>query len=213
MKRIAFILGVVFLAAVTAMAQGPVGLMVGDTFELREPRAMMAGAGINVGEDTTFFGARFTMSLTERVCAFGDIGIIDIDDLDDDPGIQIGAVYTFTDGEQAFDLGVRGAYATVFFDDFDYSSLSGMLVGSMSLDAQVEGLSVYGGVGLLFWESDVDGRIVVRGEVVSATIDDDDTETVLAVGIVHDLSSRLSVYAEYNHVDDSFFGGGVRCSL
>jgi len=222
MKRICAVSLVVVIVATAAWAQGPVGLMVSETAAPKAPGAKMIAGGVTIGDDSDFFGGRFSAGVFENLLLFGDVGILNSDDIDEsDPGIQIGGIYSVP-VDLPVDLAARGAYATVFFDDYDYYSLSAMALASKDLEVEAHPLSVYGGIGLLYWEVEADVTVpIVVGQqdgtgvpgVTRVHAKDDDTEIVVVAGAILDITEQLSVYVEYNHVDDSFFGGGVRWAL
>lgn len=221
MRRYSVVWLVVVLVAATGWAQGPVGLQIAETAGPKPVGQVLWSGGLCIGDDTTFYGVRGALALSEAVQLFCDAGIVDMDDVDEDIGIKVGGLVALP-VELPFDAGVRGTYETVFFDDFDYYALSVMGVGSVDAAAYVAGLSLYGGLGLAYWDAEVEGEGVgewvwvdERGAFRRSSVDseDDAVEVAFSLGALYDMTGRLSAFAEYSHVDDSFLGLGVRLAL
>lgn len=210
MKKLRIIFAVLLAGTAVSLAQGPIGLMVSETAARKSAGSTVLAGGVTIGDNSEFYGGRLSGAVSEQVTLFGDVGIADFDNVEgSDPGVQMGAIVNLP-ADVPVDLAARGAFATAFFDDVDYYSLSGMLLASKDLTTDVRGLSLYGGVGLFYWNED---REIGGPPGSDHHVENDDTELALAVGAILDVTDRLDLYIEFNEVDDSFLGGGVRWAL
>jgi len=171
------------------------------------PGTFDASGGFVFGDDVNFYGGRFNYNTTEELSVFGDLGLIDIDDLDMGFGLQGGVLYRLPEiQDMPFDFGVRGTlgYGAVSDDlDVDYLTFSVMGLASFTID---EMFSVYGVLGLAYVRQEVSGRI--EGFRVSVT--DSDMEPAIGVGVLANFTPEIAAYAEFLHVDDGWFGLGAK---
>jgi hypothetical protein len=145
MKKLAVALAVLVMAS-GAMAMMPV-LQVAQTAEPVEVGSLSATAGLVLGVgdiDMTTLGARVTYGAIENLIVAADIGY----ELESEfIGIAIAAQYSLAMLELPVDLAVRLGYAFWDMEFQDMGALNAMLLVSGRIE-QVEGLALYGGVGM-----------------------------------------------------------------
>ncbi|TFH16679.1 MAG: hypothetical protein E4H02_04950 [Lentisphaerales bacterium] len=145
MKKLAVALAVLVMAS-SAMAMMPV-LQVAQTAEPVEVGSLSATAGLVLGVgdiDMTTLGARVTYGAIENLIVAADIGY----ELESEfIGMAIAAQYSLAMLELPVDLAVRLGYAFWDMEFQDMGALNAMLLVSGRIE-QVEGLALYGGVGM-----------------------------------------------------------------
>lgn len=145
MKKLAVALAVLVMAS-GAMAMMPV-LQVAQTAEPVEVGSLSATAGLVLGVgdiDMTTLGARVTYGAIENLIVAADIGY----ELESEfIGMAIAAQYSLAMLELPVDLAVRLGYAFWDMEFQDMGALNAMLLVSGRIE-QVEGLALYGGVGM-----------------------------------------------------------------
>ncbi len=143
MKKLAVALAVLVMAS-GAMAQV---LQVAQTAEPVEVGSLSATAGLVLGVgdiDMTTLGARVTYGAIENLIVAADIGY----ELESEfIGMAIAAQYSLAMLELPVDLAVRLGYAFWDMEFQDMGALNAMLLVSGRIE-QVEGLALYGGVGM-----------------------------------------------------------------
>ncbi len=189
--------GMTLGAAFGVQAQG-VGLQVGDTADARAAGQFQVTPGAVFGDDVSFYGLRESYSVFDELRVFLDLGAINAKDSDVDFGAQVGALACLPSEDLICDLGLRTAIYYINTDIWDLLGASLMLVTSD--ETILDNLFVYGGVGGDFSIKTMDSS------------EDDETEVnpAFSLGALYRFTDRLSLYLEVTHVDDVFFGGGLR---
>ncbi len=150
-----------------------------------------AGIVLGLGDvDTKIIGVRGTMGVIDNLLVAVDVGY----EIDSElVGLGITAQYTIP-VDLPVALAARVGYAAWDFEFEDRGSLEVLAVVSSPIDA-VDGLAVYGGIGLLLpLASGADLELMVTG------------------GATYDLAAvdeNLAVYAELTYVNDASIGGGA----
>jgi hypothetical protein len=142
---------------------------------------------------------------------FADLGWVNVDEWDGGPAIQVGGLFSLPLQQMPFNMAIRGTVYKPFIDS-DVSITGVSLWGVVSVPLNVgapakkgaahKGLSIYGGVGLDHQRWTVDAG--------PHDVSDSNTDLGISVGVIMYVSDQLSFYGELSHVDDPFFGGGVR---
>lgn len=201
---------VLVLMTASVMAQGYV-LQIGETAAPVDAGRPGGTVGFNVGDDTTYVGARGLWGPNDSLTLFAEAGLITVDqdgtDVDG-KSIAIGGTLALPLGLPV-DLAVRGVLIKPFFDDVDTEygkielSIYSVLVqgvASMPIEA-VPGLSAYAAGGLAYTSTEV--------EWSGSSEDDTETELALAIGANMVLGDTVNLFVELSHIDDAFFGGGA----
>jgi len=214
MRKVIIVVMILGVIAGMACGQG-YSLQVAESAAPSAQGLMRASAGINFGDEVTFYGVRGTYGVIEGLQVFADIGMADSDEMDSAMSIQGGAIYALP-VEMPVDLAVRAAIAKPFFDDIEYPVynyyygyrleklsvdvlvMSAMLLASKDMSDMMANLTGYAGVGL------------ARMSVEIGDFDESETDLALAVGGIYQINDQLSVFAEIDYIDDPFFGGGAR---
>lgn len=220
MKCRIFSPGLVLVVLLTgkAWSQG-IGLPIADISGPQVDHWLWATAGTSVSDEFTFYGVRGTFGVTEGFRLFGDIGMVDITDEDNDIGVQGGMFYRFP-LELLADFGIR---ATLYATDTDMEDITG---GTLALTASQEvltqGMFIYGGAGV-----DVQNRRHPHPTEATAVPDPDDPNSVrlviednedqssteanpfLSIGGYVSFTDWLSAYVEVSQSDDTFLSCGI----
>jgi hypothetical protein len=186
MKKLAVALAVLVMAS-GAMAQV---LQVAQTAEPVEVGSLSATAGLVLGVgdiDMTTLGARVTYGAIENLIVAADIGY----ELESEfIGMAIAAQYSLAMLELPVDLAVRLGYAFWDMEFQDMGALNAMLLVSGRIE-QVEGLALYGGVGMDL-----------------PLADGPESELLATVGATYALPvESLSMYGELSMVRDEMVVG------
>jgi hypothetical protein len=186
------------VAAAAAMVAGGAFaqmLPVAQTADPVEVGKLMGTAGFNIGlgdAKAKSFGVRATYGAIENLSVFGDLAMVDVGD-SSKVSLGVGAEYSLAMLDvKPVDLAVRAEYAEVDFKFKDLGFISALAMASMKIE-QVDGLAVYGGVGIAY-------PLVSGGE----------SKFVIDVGAKYALPvENLSVFVEFSHADESAIGAGV----
>ena len=196
---------VVVMMAVPALAQFMGLPMAGGA---AAPGAGAAGisAGAVVGDDFNLYGGRASFAPVAGLTVFGGAGVIDPDgDADMGWALQGGGLFTLPLGLPV-DVGLRGTFGMAGFD-MDGGELSMWdITGGVLASKTIERLTPYAFLGVHHVDMTVD--IDGGGEA-----SEDETDLAVAGGVSFALNKQFSVYAEIAHIDDPFFGGGVRMNF
>ena len=178
--------------ASSAMAQL---LQVGQTAAKTDVGAISGTAGFSIGTgdfDVKVFGARCSYGVIENLLVVGDVGLAVLPG-DNKMGLGVAAQYTLP-VELPVDVAVRVGFGTYSVSDFsDAGAINAMLMASSKIEA-VDGLAVYGGVGIAY-------------PLVSGA----DMQFVGDVGATYGLASvckNLSMYGEVTYATEDV-GVGV----
>ena len=164
--------------------------------------------GLVVGENINLYGGRFSYHMYDQLMLFGDVGLVDPDGGDVGYGLQGGVQYAMPAAPgMLIDWALRGTVGYANLDqrfgrnkvNVDYYSMTVGGVASYWID---EMFSVYGFLGLA--HNRLSGS---RG------VSDNETDPALGVGGVVTLTPHFSLYGEVMHIDDLWFGLGVRADL
>lgn len=205
---------VLVLMTASVMAQGYV-LQIGETAAPVDAGRPGATVGFNVGDDTTYVGARGLWGPNDSLTLFGELGLITVDqDGTDVDGktVAIGGTLALPVGLPV-DVAVRGALIKPFFDDVNTGDgkvelnvycilLQG--VASMPIEA-VPGLSAYAAGGFAYTSTEVKWS----GMGMSGSEDDTETDLALAIGANMVLGETVNLFVELSRIDDNFFGAGA----
>ena len=206
MKRFIVFLAVCALAVpVTAQMAG---LPVADGATPLGPSVMRASGGIVLGDNMNLYGGRFWMGITEEITAFGDAGILSPDRGDNGFGGQVGGLYALP-LDVPFEVAARATLGYGKMDqkvfgtsvDISITTIGAGVVGSTIIDA----FTIYGYLGLNHTRSKV--------SYTGGSSSDSDTDPALGAGVAYEINPQLSVYGEIMHIDDPWFGVGVRYQL
>lgn len=210
MKRLAATLFMVLALVANTMGQG-FGLQIAETAAPDKAGVARFTGGVTLGDDTTFFGGRIAYSLADGVMGFADLGWVDVDEWDGGPGLQVGGIFSLPLQQMPFNMALRGTVYKPFIDS-DVSivgfSLWGVISAPLSMGAPVKkgaahkGVSIYGGVGFDHQRVTIDAG--------SHDVSDSNTDVGVSIGAIIYVNDQLSFYGELSHVDDPFFGGGIR---
>jgi len=203
MKRMAVAAGVVWGVAVSGYGAG-FGLPVGDTAYPVEQEFRRGSAYVAAGSDLSTYGARLSRGLVEGLTVFGDLGIVDVDDVDYGPGVQLGAVGAVPI-ELPVDVAGRGTVNVCTFDEGDMFGGTLALLVSRQLSALPE-FSLYVGAGAAYTEFDSDG-VKEDGTPIGP---DGKTEALVSGGALCDFDENWSAFAEFDYVEDPFYAGGLQ---
>lgn len=190
-------------------------LLTGQGPDLADAPPTALDAGVTLGDDSDYLGGRFNQSVGDNLQLFAEIGYADLD-LDVDGPALGGGAYLQLPVDTEFTVGLRGS--------FNYGMLEGSEAG---LDVEVDvwvltALAVIGGetsVDGLGWYANVglahfDGDVEVKGHGLGHNAElDSDTELLIGGGLNFIAGDRFTVFVGAEHVDDLFFGGGVRLGL
>lgn len=203
-KRTLAILSACFMAA-QAHAQ-VLGLPVASDAAPGMAGDMAVSGGIVLGDDLNLYGGRFSFNALDELVVFGDIGAVDPDHGDTGWGIQGGAQYSLDIPDFPADVALRGTagYASLdqgrgpFKVDIDIWTVTGGAVISHQID---EMFTVYGLLGLAY------SRVSASG------FSDSEVDPAAGVGVLLSFTPELSAYAEFMHIDDPWFGLGLRFDI
>lgn len=239
MRRLLGTLLVIGLLTTQALGQG-FGLQVADTAAAANSGMIQASAGLAVGEDAKFIGARAAFAPLSGLKVFvdggmillGEVGSISVDDSNTGFGVAGGVLYTVP-VQLPVDLAVRGTVYKPFFKDMNSEeSIAG--VGSMEISVSiigmniaavasmadvVAGLSPYVAAGLNYVRTTVEGSLeldIGHGMGAHSQSWDDtmsDTDPFISAGVIWALNNLLSFYAEVSHMGDLFAGAGARATF
>lgn len=196
--------GIVLLGTMVSFAHGQqFGVPVATDASRVLAGTFDVSGGLVLGDDINLYGGRLTYNLTDELSLFGDLGLIDADNLDMGFGGQGGALLRLPNlPDVPMDFGVRGTlgFGTISDDvDIDFLSVSALGLASYTID---ETFSVYGVAGLAYIRS----KVSFNG--FSST--DSDTEPAVGVGVTASFTPELSAYAEFIHIDDPWIGVGAK---
>jgi hypothetical protein len=209
MKKLVLVVMMMALAtSVMAMGVGPLA----QTAAPIDVGQINLNAGVVIGmdddHDQMLGSARVTYGVIEALLISIEAGY-DSDgfalDMSGDEGILtvgLAAQYALTMLDLPVDLAVRVGYSIPDTGNMgELSIVTPMLVVSAEI-GQVSGLAIYGGVGMAFFMGDL------------ADLADLDSELALVGGATYGLPVEgLSVFAEYQIIDDSFLGVGLTYGL
>lgn len=182
------------------------GLPVANDAAVGNTGDMAVSGGVVIGDDWNLYGGRFSYNPMNELEVFGGLGIVDPDRGDSGFGIQGGAQYALNLGDFPLDVGLRGTvgYANLDQDfgpttvDIDIWTVTGGAVISHSID---EMFSLYGLLGLAY------------SRFSSSGYSDSETDPALGVGLLLSVTPQFSLYGEVMHIDDPWFGFGVRFDI
>ena len=182
----------------SVMAQG-VGLQVGDTANVRTAGETEFAVGGAMAKHMATTAIRGQYSVQDNFRVFTDLGWAGPDNGRGNLGAQVGGLYAL-DLNFISDLGIRLAGYYVDTDSVRLSGGNAMLLSSGELI--LNGLFLYGGLG---------ADLSDRETVISPTQSDKTSKVNLAatVGALYHLTSRLSVFIEASHTDESVIGFGL----
>lgn len=192
MKKI-LVAGVILASMAGGVFAQGYGVPLADTAAPCEEGMFRLGASYTYEKYVRAYGVRLGYGLDEGIQIFGDLGGLDPDKSDMSLGFQVGGIYTLP-FELPIDLAVR-AILSKGFNDADYIGVGGGLMVSYDMEEFVEGLSLYGQLGIYYYKPD-------EG--------DKKTEAAITGGAMYALDENLSFFAEYSHIDENFYGGGIR---
>jgi len=148
MKKL-FAVAVALVLATSAMAQL---LQVAQTAEPTKQGDISATAGFTLwtgDSDVKVIGVRCSYGVIDSLLLVGDVGVTM--NGDNNFGIGIAGQYALPFEKLPVDLAVRVGYAAYDVSEMkDAGVIEAMLLASMKIE-QVEGLAVYGGVGIAYW--------------------------------------------------------------
>ena len=194
---------IILMLAVPAMAQFA-GLPIAGGAAASDAGQIGVSAGGVFGDDFKLYGIRGSYAVIQGLDVFLGLGAIDPDE-GADTGItgQLGAEFTLPT-DLPVDLAVRGTIARASFDldvGGDVTALT--LNGGMLVSKTIEQLTPYGFVGFNY----TDTEVKVDG---FGSVSDDETDFAIAIGLEFAVSDQVSLYAEIENVDDTFFALGGR---
>jgi hypothetical protein len=186
-------LGAIMGLALPSLAQ-PVGLPLLDTADTREPGSLEATPGLAFGEDMNFYGVRGTITITDELRAFVDIGRLDTRKKGDNMALQIGALYSLPMCSYC-DTAVRGA---LYYSNTDYMDISGgNLMLMCSDETLLDDLFAYAGLGV-----DVSQRKVYSS-------DHSEINPAVALGLTYRITDSFWLFTEADYIDDVFVAIGL----
>ncbi len=193
------------------------GLPVADD-ALSEAGRIEAGAGVTLESDVNLYGARVAYGVNDDISLFAGGGIIDLDGLDNEPYLQLGAKYRLPVADLPFDLALRAAFGITSFEEswrdpwgsykieIDLWTLNAGVLASKQIDQ----ITVYGLLGLSYWKTEVTGTARGAGESFRISESDTDTELAVAGGAMFAVNEQLSLYGELAHIDELFISLGAK---
>jgi len=195
------VIAMVLVMAVPAMAQFA-GLPIGGGAATPEAMKAGLGAGVVLNSDINLYGGRMGFTPTAGLTFFGDIGALDPDTGDMGLAIQGGALYSLP-VDLPVDMGLRGSLGWGGYDlevegDVKFFDINAGLLISKAINI----VTPYVFLGINY----VDATVKIRDVETS----DDQTDFAGTIGLSLELTEGVSVYGEYSHIDDSFFGFGGR---
>jgi len=195
------VIAIVLGMAVPAMAQFA-GLPIGGGAAAPDGMEAGLGAGVVLNSDINTYGGRMGFAPMARLTFFGDIGALDPDYGDMGLAIQGGALYSLP-VDLPVDMGLRGSLGWGGYDlevegDVTYFDVNGGLLISKAIDI----VTPYVFLGLNYVDATV--------KIGHAETSEDETDFAGTIGLSLEVAEGVSVYGEYSHIDDSFFGFGGR---
>lgn len=186
-------LGTILGLALPALAQ-PIGLPLFDTADTREPGNLEALPGFAFGEDMDFYGVRGTITVTDELRAFLDIGRLDTDKKGDNMALQAGGLYSLP----MLDLCDTALRAALYYTKTDYLDvMGGNLMLMFSDETLLDDLFAYCGAGI-----DLAQRKVYSSDKL-------DINPAVAAGLTYRITDSFWLFAEADYIDDVFVATGL----
>lgn len=190
-------------------------LMTGQAPNLGDGPVQALDGGVTIGDDTDYLGARYNLLVGDNLQVFGELGYADSDFDVDGPGFGGGA-YLQLPSSSELSFGVRGSWNYAMMEgggggadaDFDVWVLT--LLGVVGGETSVDGLTWHANGGIAHFDGDYD---VKAGGLHAKGGFDSDTELLIGVGAMYAFDDRFSGFVGIEHVDDTFFGGGLRLAF
>lgn len=195
----------VAMVTVTATAQAEV-LSLTTASELDfKAGALNVDAGASLG-DITFLGGRVAYAAADNLLIFGDAGLADWDDVDDQDGPSIGGgAILAIDVALPFALGAKGSYHLFSADDVDTTDIALGVVAAGDCGT-IGGLTWFANLGVHLLEVEVDAGPF-------GSFERDDTEIGFGGGVIYAVSEQVDVFVGIDHVDDTYLSGGLRWTV
>lgn len=207
MKKVTLALAVAVALASSQVSAELFSVASGRSANVANYSQLSVEGGVQVG-DLDFYGARGTFKLSDRLAAYGDLGIADFDYGDDGFAFGGGVVYTLSGLMSGVDTAVNGSFHLASGDDVDYTAFAVRGLFSGDIPTQDVTMNWYASLGLEFlsYEAEVCGF----GSCVSA--DDSDTELAFGGGVVLPIGPG-EAYGGLEYVDDMMLAVGYRVGL
>jgi hypothetical protein len=177
------------------------GLMVAETAAPKTAEQIEVIAGIQGGDFSNLAGARGTYAYTEQLSFFGEATILEPDQSDTGFSFGTGATYAFLN-VLPIDNAIRVAANLPLIPDTKAFSASASILLSGQLVVLPQ-TTFYTALGATYAEI----------EIEDTGVEGSDTFFNVSGGLFHEITEDVSVYAELSHVDQIFFGAGLRWKL
>lgn len=191
---------VAMLAAGSALAQFA-GLPIAGGAAAESSGSFKLLGGAVLGDDVNVYGGRATFALVDGLTFFGDAGALDPDFGDTGWAIQGGGLFTLPMPDLPLDLGLRGSIGFGGYDTDGGDVTLTDYMGGLLVSKTIGQLTPYVFLGLNYLDATVD---LPGGREHS----EDETDGVFAAGLSVALNEQFSLYGEFAHIDDPFFGFG-----
>lgn len=200
-RGVAWIIMAVAIAGGTTVMGHGIGLQVADTADMRTAGETEFSAGFVFSDTMSGCAARAMGSIEDELRVFFDLGWSDPEGSPEgNIAVQAGGIYALPIDDPS-DLALRAAGYYVDTDSIDIIGGSLMLLSSG--ETLLEGLYVYGGLGLDLSKREVE---ITR----SATSSRGELNPALTVGALYFFTTHISAYVETSYVDEPLIGTGVR---
>jgi hypothetical protein len=214
MKRILALLAIVLGTSHLADAR-MLSLMTAQAPNLGDGPVQAVDGGVTIGDDTDYLGARYNLLVGDNLQVFGELGYADSDFDVDGPAFGGGA-YLQLPSSSELSFGVRGSWNYAMMEgseggadaEFDVWVLT--LLGVVGGETSVDGLIWYANAGLAHMDGDYD--VEVAGFEAEGGFESD-TEFLIGGGLQYAFDDRFSGFVGLEHVDDMFFGAGLRLAF
>lgn len=177
------------------------GLLVAETAAPKTAGQTEVIAGVQGGDFSNLAGARGTYAYTDQLSFFGEATILEPEQSDTGFSFGTGATYAFLNA-LPIDNAIRFAASLPIIPDTTAFSASAsvLLSGQLVVLPQT---TFYTALGATYTKLEID----------DTDVEGSDTFLNVSGGLFHEITEDVSVYAELSHVDQIFFGAGLRWKL
>lgn len=177
-----------------------VGLPVADTANTIDPGTYEFTPGGVTGGDISFYGLRQSFSFTEGFRGFLDLGAIDFDEASTGFGADLGAMLCLGATSVA-DLALRPA---IYYANTDTTHAKGCSLSLVTSDESlIDGLFLYGGIGLDYSETSMDLKKGAHRVVT-------EVNPLISLGLIYNFTPSVAIYLEGTYVTTPLVSFGIK---